>query len=239
MTVSRASLRFIATLGLVSAVTLLAGVIAVSLIPDQLNPGVAERALAEIGAHHQAEVIAGWMFAIGLATIIPFIWQVVRTIDEPGRMFAAIGACIITVGATIDVGASMLMVALGHGIAPWSADPMNRAIGSALLHLGASLDAMYNLTLGVGLVMIGRSMRQSGWPRWLAKLAVAAGILSLPVSLEWYSPAAAAVQYASGTLVLVWVVGASVVAGVRGGKREEGRGKREEERREWGIGNRE
>src|SRR4051794_10214269 len=90
---SRASLRMLAALGLFAAATVLIGIVAVSLIPDQLNPGDADRALAQMSAHHQAEVVAGWMFAVGLAAVIPFVWQVVRTLEEPGRMPAAVGAC--------------------------------------------------------------------------------------------------------------------------------------------------
>jgi len=209
-------LRALAITGFVTAATLLAGIIAVALIPDQLNSTAFDKALVEIAAHRHAEIIAGWMFAFFLTALIPFIWLVVRSLSESGRMPATIGACVLTAGATVDIVASLLLVAIGHGIAPSIGDPVARTIGIAMLNLGAAVDAMYNLALGIGLILIARSMRASGvWPKWLTRLALVAGVLSLPVSLEWYSQLAAAVQYASGTLFLVWVVGMSVVAARR------------------------
>jgi len=203
--------RALAIMGVITAAAFVVGIVAVSMIPDQLNGGAFDKALTEIATHRHAEVVAGWMFAIGLATLIPFIWLVVRSLSDATRLPATIGACLITAGATIDIAGSLLLVAVGHGLSPSFADPAVRAVAGAMLHLSVALDSMYNLTLGAGLVMIGRSMRAGGaWPRWTANLAIVAGVLSLPVALEWYSELAGAAQYASGTLLLAWVVGLAV-----------------------------
>ncbi|HXT15725.1 MAG TPA: DUF4386 family protein [Gemmatimonadaceae bacterium] len=209
---SQPSARMLALTGLFAAVAIIAGIVAVGFIPDQLNVSAVDKALVQIEAHHRAEEIAGWMFAVGLAAVIPFTWLVVRTLGETVRTPATVGAWIITVGVTANVVGGLTMVALGHTVAPALADPAMKSVAVAFIGLGVAIDSMYNLSLGIGMLMIGRAMRHSEWPRWLANLALAAGALSLPVALEWYSPAAAVVQYASGTLYLVWAIGTSVVA---------------------------
>jgi len=209
---ARGALRALALTGAINAVTVVAGIIAMSFIPDQMNLAAPDKALTQIAAHHRAEVVAGWMFACCLAAFIPFIWLLVRSLNEATRLPATIGACIITAGATIDVAASLIFVTVGHALTPNMTDPAARTVGMAMLNFGASIDSLYNLLLGVGLVLIARSMRASVWPRWLGMVAVAAGVLSIPVSLQWYAPAVAVVQFASGTLLLVWVVGLSAIA---------------------------
>lgn len=209
-------LRALAITGGVTAATLLVGIIAVGMIPDQLNPVGLDKALTEIAAHRHAEIIAGWMFSFFFAALIPFIWLVVRSLNDSVRLPATIGACVLTAGTTVGLIGTLLMVALGHGVVPSIADPASRAVGMGMLSVGSAIDAMYNLALGVGLVLIARPMRGGGvWPKWLTNLALAAGLLSLPVSLEWYSQFAAPIQYVSGTLFLVWVAGMSVVAAKR------------------------
>jgi hypothetical protein len=197
--------------GLTAAGLIVIGIVAVSMIPDQANSGELYRAITQIQANPRAELVAGWAFAIGLAALVPFAWLLVRTLDQPSRIAATIGATALTIGATANAVGAMTMIVLTRFSAADLSDPLVRRIQTTILTLGIALDAYYNLALGIALILIGNSMRQSaGWPRWLGVAGIAIGVLSLPVAMEWASNTAALFQYASGTLFLLWAITASV-----------------------------
>jgi hypothetical protein len=197
-------------LGFVATVAIIVGIAAVSMIPDQMNTTAINEALSQIRAHPTAEILAGWMFAIGLTALAPFTWLLVRTIDMSARLPATIGASVLSIGIAADVVCGMAMVTLGQHSSFTVIDPTTRAAGTALVAMINALDAFYNLALGSALILLGLSVRRSSTlPRWLGTSAIAVGALSLPVALEWHSRGAAAFQYVSGTLFLVWLVTAS------------------------------
>jgi hypothetical protein len=76
----------------------------------------------------------------------------------------------------------------------------------ALLATSLVLDALFNLLLGVGLVIMGLALwrRQDAWPR-LALFTAAAGLASIPVSLQVISDTAARLLTVAGPLWLVMV----------------------------------
>jgi hypothetical protein len=83
-------------------------------------------------------------------------------------------------------------------------------VARALLGLTLSLDALFNLLFGGGLLVVGLSAWRRVEGRALAALGVAAGLATLPVSLQVVSDGAARLLALAGPLWLAWVVAASV-----------------------------
>jgi hypothetical protein len=79
----------------------------------------------------------------------------------------------------------------------------------ALLGVTLSLDALFNLLLGLGLLALGPALWREG-ARALGALGVVAGLASLPVSLQAFSADAAKLLAVAGPLWLVFVAWSSV-----------------------------
>jgi hypothetical protein len=205
--------RLLAWCGLAVVLTYVIGIVCIGAVPDATNVHALDKALREINAHNRLTVVAGWMFAIGLAVVVPFTWLLVSTLPEPLRERASIGAWVLSVGAIVNVIGSLILVMLGHFQPLVSQTTETSDISKMLLGFGISCDATYNFGLFVGLTLICAAMRASDeWRGKTATLGLVTGILSLPVSLEWYSEYAAMIQYLSGGLFIIWTIAVTVVA---------------------------
>jgi hypothetical protein len=80
-----------------------------------------------------------------------------------------------------------------------------------LLGLTLSLDALFNLLFGGGLVLAAAAVARAEERPWLGWLGLAAGLATLPVALQFMSAPAAAWLAVAGPLWLAYVLATSVL----------------------------
>ena len=85
------------------------------------------------------------------------------------------------------------------------ADPESGPVARGLLGMALAMDALFNAVFGCGVLLVG--LGQAGGRR---VLAVAAGLLTIPVAGQVVSPAAARWLLVAGPLWLTWLVFASI-----------------------------
>lgn len=174
----------------------LAAVAALGPVPHTYKPGDVPAWLAESLAAPVHTTVSGWAFTVGLALFVPFCAGLARR--DPGL---TTGAAMFAVGAALNAAGTFGPVAALH--AP-------QAAGEALLWMALLLDSHFNLMLGLGLLAMAAGMAPGAWPKGLRWLAVAAGLASLPVALQFQADAFARLLIVSGPLWAAWVVWASV-----------------------------
>jgi hypothetical protein len=97
-------------------------------------------------------------------------------------------------------------------MAPIAALHVERAVGEGMLWTTLLLDSAFNGLLGAGLVATAFGMRAEGqWPRGMRPLALLAGLVSLPVSLQFSSDTFANLLVVAAPLWIGWVLWTSLV----------------------------
>ena len=120
---------------------------------------------------------------------------------------------MIATGAVIDAVGTLAPLVLARHVGPACGPGVDcLPAGLALLGISLAFDAVFNLLLGVGLVILAVAIWQRGAQgRWLAPLAALAGLVSIPVSLQITEAWAAHLLVVAGPLWLAFIT----VAGVR------------------------
>jgi hypothetical protein len=117
----------------------------------------------------------------------------------------------IAVGAALNAAGTLAPAVLALHVAPACASADCLPAGLALLGTSLSLDALFNLLLGGGLIVFGFTLwTNARAPRWLALLVGVAGLAAVPVSLQIVSDAAANWLRVAGPLWLVAIATTSV-----------------------------
>jgi hypothetical protein len=137
--------------------------------------------------------VSSFAFTFGLVALAAFALGFVAHLRTGPALVAG---AFIGLGALLDAaGTPAPLVAL-------NADP---AVGQAFLRYTLLLDATFNGCLGVGLIAAFFAQRSK--LRWLA---LASGILSLPVALQWMSADAARLLMIAGPAWLAWIAATSI-----------------------------
>lgn len=140
--------------------------------------------------------LAGWALVMG-----------VRLATSAARA----GAFCVATGAVLNAAGTLAPLVVVHLLAPACGETEAcHAASMALLGGSLALDALFNLLLGVGLVLMGRAMYSEAWPSWLAWLTTLAGVASIPVSLQIVSPTGADLLVIAGPLWLTSITVSSV-----------------------------
>ncbi len=201
-----------AALGLVAVLGNVLGVYFLGDVPSPYRPGDVPAWLAGSHAQPGATLASAWSFVVGLVALAAFagVMAAATRPDRPG--LARAGWALVGAGALLNA-AGCVTPAVVVGFVPPPPDPVGAVLGQALLAVTLHLDAAFNLSLGVGLLLVNAGLgRGSGWPSWLRGLGVVAGLASLPVFLQWHDDAYAKLLAISGPLWLAWFVAASVRA---------------------------
>jgi len=177
------------------------GVIALGPIPSAYRPGPITSWAREVFAAPQAASLSAVAFALGLAALAGWAIVVAHRVRTPAA-WAAGG--LIAVGAALNAAGTLapLVVALHLPKACASIDVCLPA-AVALLGFSLSLDALFNLWLGLGLIAMGWTVaRERPTLKAGAILMIVAGAASLPVSLQVASDTAARWLVVAGPLWL-------------------------------------
>jgi hypothetical protein len=151
---------------------------------------------------------SGLAFTLGLVALAG--WALVmgaRLASPPG----VAGAFLVATGAIFNAAGTPAPLVVVHLLEPACGDTEAcHAAAMALLGGSLALDALFNLLLGIGLILMGRAMFGVAWPSWLAWLTIVAGAASVPVSTQVVSPAGADLLLVAGPLWLTAITLSSV-----------------------------
>lgn len=185
------------------------GVAVLGEIPAAYRPSTVVMWTEQVMASPWAATASGVAFTLGLVALAG--WAVVLAWRLPSAAARA-GGFTIAAGALLNAAGTMAPAVVAQHLAPACAtfDGCVQA-GAALLGLSLSLDAMFNVFLGLGLMCIAPALwRHVQTPRWLAWLAAVAGAASLPVGFQVVSDTGADLLAIAGPLWLAFVAITSV-----------------------------
>jgi len=200
--------RLGAALGLVGVLGNVVGVVALGGVEGAYRPGRlgawAESALV----HPSATVASAVAFTVGLLALAGWAAALGRRIQGPAAPLAA-GA--MAAGAVFDAAGTLAPAVLVLHVAPACAGADCVPVARALLGLTLSLDALFNLTFGAGLVLAGLCLWREERRPVLGGLGLVAGLATAPVAGQFAWEGAAAWLAVAGPLWLAFVVATSAL----------------------------
>lgn len=175
-------------------------VVALRPVPHTYAPGNVSAWLDETLAAPGHTTVSGWAFTVGLVCLAAFVAGLAHASRRP---WTVTGAVLFGCGALLDAAGTLAPIAALH---------VERPVGLALLWLTLLLDSAFNALLALGLLAFAAGLGpEDGWPKGLRWLALVAGLVSLPVGLQFLDDAFARLLAVAGPLWLAWVTWASVV----------------------------
>jgi hypothetical protein len=158
-------------------------------------------------AHPGASAVSAVAFAAGLLALAGWAAALGRRLPGPGAPLAA-GA--MAAGALINAAGTLAPAVLVLHVAPACAEGGCAPVARALLGLTLSLDALFNLAFGAGLLLAGLCLWRARRPV-LGGLGVAAGLATVPVAGQLAWERAAAWLVVAGPLWLTFVLASSAL----------------------------
>lgn len=199
--------RLAAAAGLLGAAGNAAGVAALYEVPAAYRPGTLDTWAAQAALHPGASIASALAFTLGLLLLAGWAGHMRSAAPDPASRAAW---AAMALGAVLNAAGCVAPVVLVAHVLPGCGDAAACApVARALLGLTLSLDALFNLLFGGGLLVVGLSAWRRGEGRALPALGVAAGLATLPVSLQVVSDGAARLLALAGPLWLAYVVAAS------------------------------
>jgi len=200
--------RFGAFAGVIGVVGNVLAVAVLGEIPSAYRPDVVAAWTDQVLRAPVAASISGLGFTVGLVALAG--WAIAVGV-RLHRAAAWAGAFLIASGALLNAAGTPAPLVVVHLLAPACGDTEScRAAAMGLLGASLALDATFNLLLGCGLVLIGLASMSGSEPRWLSWLTVAAGVASVPVSLQVITPRGADLLLVAGPLWLLVITITSV-----------------------------
>ncbi|MBL8921741.1 MAG: hypothetical protein JNJ54_22975 [Myxococcaceae bacterium] len=185
--------RAIAIAGLAGVILNVVAVVALNPFTSPYSPADIPGWLESCGQYPIRTAVSSFAFTFGLVALAAFALGFAAHLRTAPAVVAAV---FIGLGALLDAaGTPAPLVAL-------NADP---AVGQAFLRYTLILDATFNGCLGVGLIAAFFAQRSK--LRWLA---LASGILSLPIAFQWMSADAAKLLMLAGPAWLAWIAATSI-----------------------------
>jgi hypothetical protein len=181
-----------------------AGVLFLADVPVAYRPGEIDRWAALSVAHAGATVASAVSFVIGLVALAGWAAGLGRQLGTPG---ARAGSSAVVAGALLNAAGCVTPIVLVTHLMPGCEGACGPA-ARALLGVTLSLDALFNLLLGVGLLGIGAALWRQG-ARVLGGLGLVAGLASIPVAGQPFSAEAAKLLAVAGPIWLTFVLASS------------------------------
>jgi hypothetical protein len=202
----RAADRIAALLGLVGVAGNVAGVAFLWEIPVAYRPTDIDRWAALSLAHSPSTVASAVSFVLGLVALAGWGAAMGRRVGTP---WARLGGSTIALGAILNAAGCVTPLVLVTHVLPGCEGSSCAGAARALLGITLSLDALFNLLLGLGLLALSPGLLGQG-ARALGVLGIVAGLASIPVAGQPFSEAAAKLLGVAGPLWLLFVLWSSV-----------------------------
>jgi hypothetical protein len=192
--------RFGSIAGIVGVIGNVLGVVVLGDISSAYRPDEVATWTGQVLHAPAAATASGVAFTLGVIALAG--WALVM---------GARLATVVAAGAMLNAAGTLAPLVVVHLLAPACGETEAcHAASMALLGGSLALDALFNLLLGIGLMLIGRAMFIAAWPSWLAWLTTVAGIASIPVSLQVVSPLGADLLAIAGPLWLTAILVISI-----------------------------
>jgi hypothetical protein len=199
-----------AVLGLLGVAGNVLGVAALWEVPGAYRPDALAAWAEGSLAHPQATVVSAAAFTIGLLALAGWGGAVGRALLAPAGPAGRLAGSAMAAGALVNAAGTLAPAVLVLHVAPGcAAAEACLPVARALLGATLSLDALFNLAFGAGLLLAGALLLRSG-RRGLGALGLAAGLVTVPVAGQLASAAAARALALAGPLWLAFVVATSV-----------------------------
>lgn len=205
--------RIGAALGSVAVAGNALGVLFLADIPGAYRPAQLDGWIAGSLAHPADTAQSAAAFVIGLVALAGWAVALGRWARAP---LARAGAAAIAAGAVANAAGCVTPAVLVLHVAPACGPDRCAGVARALLGTTLALDALFNLLLGAGLLAIGAALAAARGRPVLGRLALVAGLATLPVALQVVSEEAARWLAVAAPLWLAFIA-ASAVALWRGG----------------------
>jgi hypothetical protein len=164
--------RIAAVLGLLGVAGNVAGVLFLHDVPVAYRPTDIDRWAALSAAHPQATLASAVTFILGLLALAGWAAGLGRRAATPGARF---GAASVAAGALLNAAGCVAPLVLVTHVLPGCAGDACGPVARALLGVTLSLDALFNLLLGIGLLALGAALWRRG-ERGVAVLGIVAGL---------------------------------------------------------------
>lgn len=174
-------------------------------VPAAYRPNDIDRWATLSVAHPQATVASAVTFILGLLALAGWAAGLGRRAASPVATFGA--ACIAT-GAILNAAGCVAPLVLVTHVMPGCEGASCGPVSRALLGVTLSLDALFNLLLGMGLIGFASALWRG--ERAQATLAVVAGLTSIPVAGQPFSAAAASLLSVAAPLWIAFVLWTSL-----------------------------
>ncbi len=208
----RVANRVGAICGVIAVAGNVAGVALLGAVPSAYRPGAMASWVREVLAAPDAVSLSAVAFTIGLVALAGWALALGARLHTP---LARAAGAVIAVGALFDAAGTPAPLVLARHLGPFceaGADCL--PAGAALLGMSLAADALFNLLLGVGLIlMAAASWRRGAAWRWMAPLMLVSGVASVPVSLQVAYDAGARLLVIAGPLWLAAIAVTSVQLG--------------------------
>lgn len=161
-------------------------------------------------AHAAASVGSAAAFVVGLAALAGWARALGRRAGAPA---ARLGAASMAAGALLNAAGCVAPAVLVLHVAPACGAAADACLPAAraLLGLTLTLDALFNLLFGLGLVAAAAALGRRERRPWLGLLGVSAGLATLPVSLQFVLDDASRLLALAGPLWLAFVLWTSAL----------------------------
>jgi len=200
--------RLGAACGAIGIVGNVLGVLFLGEVPGAYRPGSLDAWAAGSLAHPVATVASAAAFAVGLVALAGWSTALGRRTRRP---LARAGAAAMAAGAIVNAAGAVAPAVLVLHVRPACEAGACLPLARALLGLTLSLDALFNLLFGAGLAAAAGSLVAGERRPLLGGLGVAAGLATLPVSLQVVSDTAARWLVVAAPLWLAFVALSSVL----------------------------
>jgi hypothetical protein len=193
---------FTIVVGLTAVVGNVLGVAFLYDMPSAYRPASLDAWVAAVAEQRLATTASAVAFTIGLVALALWARELGQKLGEP---LARAGAALVAFGALVN--AAGTTAPLVQAVHVGACGPACDAVGRALLGTTLAFDALFNLTVGIGLLLMARSARRDPW---VQRLMIASGVASVPVSAQIVWDPAASLLYVAGPLWLLLVTWTSV-----------------------------
>lgn len=154
------------------------GVLFLADVPVAYRPTAIDRWAALSAAHPSATVASAVLFILGLLALAGWAAGLGRRAATPSARF---GGSTIAAGALLNAAGCVAPLVLVAHVFPGCDGAACAPVARALLGVTLTLDALFNLLLGIGLLVLGTALWRRG-ERGVGFLGVAAGLASIPVA---------------------------------------------------------